>query len=116
MEMRNPPGGKIAQKIDGFSGKVTWQIVQADAGACQKFVSLFDKQPEILKYSVDCWTDADNESAALPVKIAMKQKDSGKDVTLETASPAACADAVQVVGSLGAYTLIGQCPAVPEKK
>lgn len=113
VEVRNPPGGKIAQHIDSFSGKVTWQLVYADAGACQKFVSLFDTQPEVLKFAVDCWADSDNESAALPVKVAMKQKDSGKEMILETASPAACANAVRVVESLGAYARVGQCPAVP---
>lgn len=111
-DLRNPVGGKIAQFTD-FSGKVTWQLVQADSNACQKFISLFDSQPEVLKFAVDCWGDSDNESATLPVKIALKQPASGQAVTLESASPAACAAAVQVVESVGAYTRVDQCPAIP---
>lgn len=113
---RNAPGGKIAQFTDGFKGKVTWQIVQADAAACQKFVSLFDSKPEILKYAVDCWVDADNESASLPVKLAVQQKSSGKQLQLEAADAASCAQAVDVLKGLGDYSAVGACPAPEAKK
>lgn len=113
---RNAPGGKIAQFTDGFKGKVTWQIVQSDAAACQKFVSLFDSKPEILKYAVDCWVDADNESASLPVKVAVLQKSSGKQLQLEAADAASCAQAVDVLKDVGDYSAVGTCPAPAAKK
>ncbi len=113
VEMRNPVGGKIAQHVDSFSAKVTWQITQPDAAACQKFVSLFDSKPEVLKFAVDCWDDADNEAANLPVKVAILHKNSGKQLLLESANPAACANAVGVLQGLGEYAPVGQCPAVP---
>lgn len=112
-EMRNPPAGKIAQHIDSFKGVPTWQIVQPNAAACQKFVSLFDSKPEVLKFAVDCWGDADNETAKLPVKLAVMDKASGTKLQLETADPVACAHAATVLKDVG-YTLVDQCPAIPE--
>lgn len=112
-DMRNQPVGKIAQYIDSFKGKATWQIVQPNAAACQKFVSLFDSKPEVLKYAVDCWSEEDNETANLPVKVAIMHKASGSKLQLEAANPVACAHAANVLKDVGEYSIIDQCPAIP---
>ena len=113
-DMRNQPVGKIAQFIDSFQGKATWQIVQPSAAACQKFVSLFDGKPEVLKYAVDCWGDEDNESAKLPVKVTIMDKASGSKLQLEAADPVACAHAAGVLNDVGEYSMVDQCPAIPK--
>lgn len=114
-DLRNPVGGKITQMMNPAAGAVSWQIVQADSAACQKFLGLFNDQPEVLKYSVDCWLDSDNESAKLPVKVVLKV--AGKDLVLETRAPTLktddCATAVGLLKTFKDVTVVGQCPAQP---
>lgn len=106
--LRNAPGGNIAQFIDKAAAKVNWQIVMADGNACQKFLPIYDDTAEVVKYAVDCWETADSESAKLPVKVALKQKD-GKEQVLEAASVEICNAAVMQLTSLGQHTAAGQC-------